>query len=110
MAKPSLTDIFGANAVQDGNTLIIDKTTDLASVGLSPSPTNTAESLLMAIILKAAVFLTEAAQDTNNDQVITVTKGSDNLITRNNNQYKEFGYDVKAQILDSQTVVDPDNF
>lgn len=109
MAKPSLIQVFGTNCTQTSTQLIIDKS-DLASVGLTASNTNTAESLLMAIVLIAGQYLTETNQDTNADQVITIAKGLDSLVTRGTTQYKEFGYDIKAQIVDSQVTVDPDNF
>ncbi|WP_041565276.1 hypothetical protein [Nostoc punctiforme] len=47
----NLQQIFGENATQDIDTLIIKKS-DL--IGLTASPSNTAESLLVAILLRAS--------------------------------------------------------
>jgi hypothetical protein len=46
----TLQQLFGENASQSATTLNISKV-DLAAVGLTPTPNNTAESFLVAIIL-----------------------------------------------------------
>jgi hypothetical protein len=49
MISNTLTQLFGANATQDNQSLVIRKS-DLP--GLTPSSNNTAESLLVAILLQ----------------------------------------------------------
>jgi hypothetical protein len=87
MAEPTLTAVFGANATQTSTDLVIKKS-DLVEAGLTPSADNTAESLLLAIILKFKLVLTDAARDTNIDQSVAVVDGySPSITTRNNAVY-----------------------
>lgn len=81
MAEPTISEVFGANAVQDASTLTISKA-DLASVGLTVASDNTAESLLASILLTAQLNLTEASFGSNQDQNITVIPGFDSIIQR----------------------------
>jgi hypothetical protein len=71
MPEPTLTAVFGSNAVQDAATLTISKA-DLVSVGLTASATNTAESLLAAISKLAANSLTVANQQSNPGQHVSI--------------------------------------
>ncbi|MBL1199899.1 MAG: hypothetical protein FWK04_12625 [Nostoc sp. GBBB01] len=48
----TLQDLFGVNAVQTADELIIKKS-DLSAVGLTPTANNRTEQLLVAILLKA---------------------------------------------------------
>ncbi|MCF2146460.1 hypothetical protein IQ276_008350 [Desmonostoc muscorum LEGE 12446] len=52
MQTLTLQDLFGVNAVQTATELVIKKA-DLVAVGLTPTATNHAEQLLVAIVLKA---------------------------------------------------------
>lgn len=81
MAEPTIIDIFGAGATQSATTITINKA-DLASVGLTASASNTAESLLAAIVLNAKSALTQTGFDTNSDQSITVERGFDSITQR----------------------------
>ncbi|MGI2909847.1 hypothetical protein AABK37_42490, partial [Hassallia sp. VBCCA 56010] len=67
----TLAQVFGDNATQDSSNLTISKA-DLAAIGLTASSNNTAESLLVALILKAASYLNETNQSTNNDIQVTI--------------------------------------
>lgn len=112
MAEPTLTDIFGAAATQSATTLTIAKA-DLASVGLTASATNTAESLLVAILLRAKALLTTANSETNPDQSITIAEADFNfqtLVTRNNTTYRQATYTVNLQKLDAGANIDPDDY
>jgi hypothetical protein len=109
MAEPTLQNIFGENAVQDGSTVTISKQ-DLAAIGLSPASTNSAESLLVGIILKAASYLTDTNLSNNIDQSITIGKGFDSLITRNNQSYLTYQYNIEFSKLNSQTLINPNDF
>lgn len=112
MAEPTLGDIFGAAAAQTATTVTIAKA-DLAAVGLTASATNTAESLLVAILLKAKLALTLANLETNPDQSVTVAEADFNfqtLIARNNATYRQSSYSVNLQKLDAGNIIDPDDY
>lgn len=111
MSEPTLTQVFGANAVQDANTLTISKA-DLASVGLTANATNTAESLIVALLLKASSYLNETNQsNTNTDiQVTIANSGFPQIVVRNNANYRQITYNVNLQTIDNGFVIDPDNY
>ncbi|MBD2516868.1 hypothetical protein H6G93_17955 [Nostoc sp. FACHB-973] len=111
MAEPSLTAVFGANATQTSTDLVIKKS-DLTSVGLTPGANNTAESLLLAVNLKAQEALTEAARDTNIDQSVTLTDGfSPSITTRNNAIYLRNTISIEVdKELTGADVIDPDDY
>jgi len=71
MAEPTLENVFGIGATQDATTLTIQKTA-LATVGLTASSANTAESLLAAILKIAANTLTPTNQLLNEQQHCSV--------------------------------------
>lgn len=112
MPEPTLQQIFGANAAQTASTLTISKA-DLAAVNLTASATNTAESLLVAIVLMAKNYLTPSAQESNPDQSITVTEADFNfqsLVTRNDQTYRQSTYTINLQKLDTGNIIDPDDY
>lgn len=112
MAEPTLTQVFGAGATQTATTLSIAKA-DLAAVGLTASATNTAESLLVALFLLAKNSLTLTAQENNPDQSVTIAESDFNfqsLVTRNNQQFRQFTYSVNLQKLDTGATIDPDDY
>jgi hypothetical protein len=110
MAEPTLAQVFGSNATQDANTLTISKA-DLTSVGLTASANNTAESLVVALILKAASYLTETNQSSNPDIQITIAdSGFPQIVSRNNSQYRQITYNVNLQTPDTGFTIDPDNY
>lgn len=80
MSEPTLVQVFGANATQTADDLIISKA-DLLAVGLIASANNNAESLLVAIIKKAAPILTAANRETNPDQSIVIGDYSETIST-----------------------------
>ncbi|MCC5597966.1 hypothetical protein [Nostoc favosum] len=109
MAEPTLTAVFGTYAIQDANSLTISKA-DLASVGLTASATNTAESLLIAIMLKFKSTLTDEARDTNIDQSVAVVDGfSPSITTRNDAIYLRNTISVEIdRVLTGAETIDPD--
>jgi hypothetical protein len=109
MAEPTLVQVFGANATQTSTDLVIKKS-DLADTGLTPSASNTAESLLLAIVLKFKATLTDAARDT--DQSVAVTDGfSPSVTTRNNAIYLRNTISVEVdKLLAGADVIDPDDY
>ncbi|MBE9191397.1 hypothetical protein IQ230_13785 [Gloeocapsopsis crepidinum LEGE 06123] len=109
MAEPTLQQVFGAGATQDATTLTIAKA-DLAAVGLTASATNTAESLIVGILLLAKNTLTAAALDSNPDQSISIEDSFDSLVTRNNQTFRQKTYSVNLQKLDTASTIDPDDY
>jgi len=83
MISFTLVELFGVNAVQTDETLTITKA-DLAGTGLIPSPTNSSESLLVALILNLAGQFTGSL----------ATEGEDTITT-------EDGYSLDFNIDDS---------
>lgn len=111
MAEPTLVQVFGANATQTSTDLVIKKS-DLADTGLTPGASNTAESLLLAIVLKFKAVLTDTARDTNIDQSVAVTDGfSPSITTRNNAIYLRNTISVEVdKLLTGADVIDPDDY
>lgn len=110
MSEPTLVDVFGAGAVQDANTVTIQKSA-LASFGLTAQAQNTAESLLVALILQASQNLTEAnrALDAATRNV-TVTYAGQDLVNQSPNYYRRDLWTVLAYASTSIVTVDPDNY
>lgn len=112
MAEPTLTAVFGAGASQTASTITIDKA-DLVITGLTASSSNTAESLLAAIALKAKIALTSAGYESNSNQSITIEPGFDSITQRviDNTTYN---YRLNQLTLNFYQVdagaIDPDNY
>ncbi|MBW4642921.1 MAG: hypothetical protein KME23_07985 [Goleter apudmare HA4340-LM2] len=110
MAEPTLSQVFGSNATQDSTTFTISKA-DLASVSLTASANNTAESLVVAILLKAAAYLKDSSQQLDPDIQVTIAdSGFPQIITRNNIQYRQVTFNVNLQTVDTGFVLDPDDY
>jgi hypothetical protein len=110
MAEPTLTQVFGAGATQTATELVISKA-DLT--GLTATANNSAESLFVAILLKAKEYLTTINYDANIDQSITVVTpdfNAQSLVTRNNTQYRQYSETVNLYKVDSSSAIDPDDF
>jgi len=110
MPEPSLQSVFGAGATQTASVLSIAKA-DLASVGLTAADANTAESLLVALILLAAKELTEAnrAGDTVNRNV-TLPYGGQDVSGTVAAPFLRDAYSVLLYRAYSLSPVDPDQF
>ncbi|MBG1240985.1 hypothetical protein [Nostoc sp. NZL] len=65
MQTLTLQQLFGVNAVQTADELIIKKS-DLSAVGLTPTANNRAEQLVVAILLKALENFQGVLTDENN--------------------------------------------
>ena len=78
MSEPTLTEIFGSQASQNLNSLIISKM-DLEDVGLPPVTANKPEQILAALILLFAENLTESARtaDPENRNITIYYGGQD---------------------------------
>ncbi|NJM23605.1 MAG: hypothetical protein HC907_35805 [Richelia sp. SM1_7_0] len=107
--QSQLQQVFGAGATQDASTLIIDKA-DFAAVGLTADTSNTAEALLIAIILTAQSSLTEANFETNLEQSIYVETGLPSFRTRNTTQYRTDSLAITLAKLDTAGQIDPDDY
>lgn len=113
MAEPTISEIFGISATQDGSVITIAKA-DLVATGLTPSTSNTAESLLAAIFLKAKGYLTPANFDINLDQSIVIETGFDAIIQRidangNTISYRQNQLTLSLSKLDGDSI-DPDDY
>jgi hypothetical protein len=109
MAEPILTAIFGSSATQTATQLIISKA-DLATVGLTASATNTAESLLAAIIALAQPALGETTYGSNLEQSIVIVDGTDSLTTRGNITYRQKTKTIEFFKVDNLGIFDPDDY
>lgn len=109
MAEPTLVELFGTGATQDATELVIQKT-DLQTAGLTPSASNTAESLFVALFKLAMAKLTQASQDANPEQSITIEESFDSIISRNNQTFRQKSLSVNLQKLDTSTTIDPDDY
>ena len=111
MTAPSLTQVFGANATQTSTTITISKADLATATGLTPSATNTADSLFVAVLLQAATALNSTAQGTNNDIDVTIDdSGYQNLVSRNSLTFRQVTYNVNLQTVDSGFTVNPNNY
>ncbi|MCC5640548.1 hypothetical protein LC593_32910 [Nostoc sp. CHAB 5844] len=110
MAEPLLTDVFGAGATQNATTVTIAKA-DLAAVGLTASASNTAESLLVAILLKAETYLNDTNQANNIDQSVSLsTATTPSFTNRNNAVYIRDAITVEIDKPAGTLTIDPDNY
>jgi hypothetical protein len=109
MAEPTLVQVFGDNATQTGTSLTITKA-DLA--GLTASSSNTAESLLAAILIKAKNYLTQSNFDANIDQSIVIAGGYSSFTTRgtNNTAYRNDQLTLTLAKPDTSSTLDPDDY
>lgn len=109
MAEPSLTSVFGAEATQNATTITINKA-DLT--GLTASANNTAEALVVALLLRFKNVLSKTAFDADTDQSIYVENGFPNFAFRgtNNTQYRVDQLTVNFAKLDTANVIDPDDY
>lgn len=110
MAEPSLAQVFGENATQDTNLLTIAKA-DLVAVGLAPSATNSAESLLVALLLKWQTILNDTNQANNIDQSVSITTATTPSFTnRNNAVFIRDAITVEIDKPAGTLTIDPDDY
>lgn len=109
MAEPTFQSIFGTNASQDLSSITIAKA-DLP--GLTADANNTGESLVVAILLKVKLGLSQENFDTNLDQSIYVDNGFPNFAFRgpDNSQYRVDQLTVNFAKLDTSSAIDPDDY
>lgn len=110
MAEPTLQEVFGAGATQTANAITILKA-DLP--GLTAAADNRAEALWVGLFLRAFGVLTQIRQDTNPEQNIVLRKpdfNADQIVTRNNQNYRQNIFEAVLQKLDTQADIDPDDY
>jgi hypothetical protein len=110
MAEPTLEQVFGAGATQDANTLTIPKSW-LATKGLTAAAANTAESMLVALVMAAADNLTETARatDTVNRHVTVLYSGQD-LIEVSGVNYRRDAFSLLLYKQQPLATLDPDDY
>lgn len=106
MSEPTLQLLFGPNATQNNTSVTITK----ADLGLTPSSTNTAESILAGIVGFAQQILTAANQATNADQSITITDSNDTMVTRSSVPYRRKSKIVAFDKVDAGTAFNPNDY
>lgn len=104
MAEPTF---FGTGFSQTATTFTITKA-DLP--GLTATSTNTQESLLVALLLKAKASLTQAAADTNPDQGVVVEDGFASIVTRGETEYQRRSLTVNLDKVNASIEIDPDDY
>lgn len=109
MAEPTLTEVFGASATQDGTDLVIKKA-DLPAANFTPASNNRAEQLFVALLQKVAVKLNETNQTADSDIQITVEPSFSSVTTVNDVNYKVFTYTVSLRKPDTDTIIKPNDF
>lgn len=109
MPEPTLEQVFGAGTTQTATTVTILKS-NLSAVGLTASATNKAESLFVALFLKAKQYLNSANQESNVDIQVTLEDSFPSIVFRNNRNYRQFTYNVNLQKVEPTIVIDPDDY
>lgn len=109
MAEPTLISVFGAGATQTANTITINKA-DLP--GLTAAATNTAESLVVGLLLRFQSSLTKTGFGADLDQSIYVESGYPTFAFRgsNNSQYRVDQLTINFAKVDTTSIIDPDNY
>ena len=96
MPEPTLTDVFGANATSGAVLLTINKE-DLASTGLIADEGNSAESLVVALVMKFANTLTETQRATDTGtRNVTVSYAGQDTINQLGTQYQRDVWNIVA--------------
>ncbi|MDJ0795804.1 MAG: hypothetical protein QNJ51_03030 [Calothrix sp. MO_167.B12] len=109
MAEPTLVEVFGANAVQDVNTLTISKT-DLATTGLTASVDNTAESLFVAMFKLARTKLNTTNQSADPDIQVTIGNPQSFTNVRNGVTYNQINQSVSLEVESQGVIINPDSY
>lgn len=110
MSEPLLTDVFGAGAVQDVSTVTVQKSA-LSAVGLTPGAANTAESILLSIIMIASNSLTESNRLTDSVlRNVSVSYSGQDLVEGSGSNFRRDAWTVLAYKDTPIVAVDPDDY
>lgn len=102
--NPSLTQLFGTAATQSATTFTITKA-DLQNASqwtFTPAANNTAESLFVALLLKARL-----GQDVSTDAELVISDITQSLVTRNNVRMRRYSTTIEWYTVDS-TIINVD--
>lgn len=105
----TLQQTHGTNATQDATSVTLTKA-DFADVSLTSAANNSAQALVAAQFLKWAALLTEANQNLDATQLITITRDLESLTTRGGNTYTRVSYTINFDKLTPAITIDPDDF
>ena len=111
MPEPLIAEVYGAGATQTGTALQLLKA-DMVARGLTVTATNTAESLLVYILLQAASVLTETNRlaDLVTRNVTIAYSGQDLIDQGGGNVYLRDTYQVSLYKPTTVQPIDPDNY
>lgn len=108
MAEPTLQQVFGTGASQTASTITISKA-DLTQ--LFPSATNRAEELLVALLLKAGTYLTDANRQLDPANVnVSIVAGTPTFITSNQLTFRRDSLNVLLYKLDAGSSITPADY
>ena len=96
--NPSLTQLFGTSATQTATTFTVTKADLVNNTAwtFTPSASNTAESLFVALMLKARL-----GADQSVDADLTFSDVTQSLVTRNNIRTRRYSCTVEWYVTDS---------
>jgi hypothetical protein len=110
MAEPTLIQLFGAGASQTATQLLIEKAA-LSAIGLQASDSNTAESLLMCLILISAQQLTQTNLDANIEQHLVIEPSTqENIVLRNGQRFRQTVYTIEVYSPEPEFNINVNNF
>lgn len=109
MPEPTIQEIFGIDATQDGNQLVISKA-NLAEKGLTVADENSAESMFTAMILLAKDYLNELTKENDPDIQVQIEKEQDSLIRRDDKQYLISTFTISLEKEQEESTIDPDDY
>lgn len=111
MAEPTIAEVYGSTSTETIDYLGVSKV-DMQAVGLTRSLPNTAESMLVSIILRAAQTLTETNRlsDLVNRNVTLSYVGQDLIDQGGGNVFLRDTYQVSLYKATTVTPIDPDNY
>lgn len=110
MAEPTLQDVFGTGATQNSTSITIQKS-DLAAAGLTAAATNTAESILVAVLKLATDKLTEVARSQDlATRHVTVNYNGQDLIDQGGSYYRRDAYSILLYKTTALQTINPNDY
>lgn len=110
MSESTVQQVFGANATLSTTVLSI-QLSDLVAVGFDPAAFFTAEGLLVAVLLKAALVLTEASRTGDYaNRNVTIYSGGTDLPVQGGSIYRRDAYSVLLYKPETILPVNPNDY
>lgn len=110
MAEPTLQQVFGAGATQDANTLTISKSA-LTAKGLQANGENSAEALLVAIVMLANDALSETSRATDlENRTVTVVYSGQDLISQGGKTFQRDAFSVLLYKETQYAAINPNDY